>query len=157
PRKKPTAPAIERSGRQGPSRVASFARLLPVVGWREWVGLPQLGIDQIKAKIDTGARTSALHAMDIEPFRKRGRQFVRFCVHPHQANDREAVLAMALVQDYREVRSSDGTLSLRPAILTELFLMGQRWPIELTLVNRDQMGFRLLLGRTALSERLLVD
>lgn len=133
------------------------ASIRPVVGWREWVALPQLSVKAIKAKIDTGARTSALHALDIEPFRRRGRDWVRFCVQPVQKNTELMVQSEAVLLGMREVRSSDGKSSSRPVIQTELELVGERWPIELTLVNRDQMGFRLLLGRQALRKRLLVD
>ncbi len=129
----------------------------PVVGWREWVSLPELGIDRIKAKIDTGARSSALHAHEIRFVRKGKRRLVRFRVYPHQKDDRAFVEAEGEWLEERKVRSSSGSQSIRPVIRTTLELGGRRWPIELTLTRRDAMGFRLLLGRQALKGRCLVD
>lgn len=128
-----------------------------VVGWREWVALPGLGIERIKAKIDTGARTSSLHAMEFEPFRRRGQNWLRFHLHPLQKDESTIVTAEAPLVDYRDVKSSNGRVSRRPVVLTAVRLAETEWPIEITLVNRDQMGFRLLLGRTALQNRVLVD
>ncbi len=128
-----------------------------VVGWREWVALPALGIPAIKAKIDTGARSSSIHAFDVELFRRRRTHFVRFRVHPFQRDTETTVAAEARVLDHRHVRSSSGHADERPVIVTELELLGERWPIELTLANRDQMGFRMLLGREAFRGRCLVD
>jgi hypothetical protein len=128
-----------------------------VVGWREWVALPALGIPAIKAKIDTGARSSAIHAFDVELFRRRRAHFVRFKVHPIQRDTETTIAAEARVLDHRHVRSSSGHADERPVIVTELELLGERWPIELTLANRDQMGFRMLLGREAFRGRCLVD
>jgi hypothetical protein len=139
-------------------KVASRKRTTrPVIGWREWVELPELGVRFIKAKIDTGARTSALHALELEPFRRKGQDWIRFQVHPLQKDRETTVVAQARLIDYRDVKSSNGRISRRPVIQTSLQLLDLEWPIELTLVNRDQMGFRLLLGRTALRNRLLVD
>jgi hypothetical protein len=128
-----------------------------VIGWREWIGFPDLEIDRVKAKIDTGARTSALHAYDVERFRRRGRDFVRFVVHPLQRNVRETVRVEAELRDERRVKNSGGGVELRPVIRTRAQLRGRIWPIELTLTNRDEMGFRLLLGREALRGRFLLD
>jgi hypothetical protein len=128
-----------------------------VVGWREWIALPDLGIDRIKAKVDTGARSSSLHAYGLERFRRRGRSMLRFKVHPLQRNHRTVVEAEAELVEMRKVRSSSGAESLRPVIVTEVEIAGQRWPIELTLTRRDAMGFRMLLGRQAVRKRLLVD
>ncbi len=130
---------------------------LVVLGWREWVALPELGISRIKAKIDTGARSSSLHAFDLRTLERRGRTFVRFKVHPLQRNARETVESEAEVLEFRRVRSSSGHATNRPVIVTELELLGRRWPIELTLANRDEMGFRMLLGREAVRGRGLVD
>lgn len=127
------------------------------IGWREWIGLPDLGIESIKAKIDTGARTSSLHAFDVERFRKNGADFVRFRVHPLQKNTEFAVSAVAPLIDVRLVRSSNGHVSERPVISTSVQLFDEAWTIQLTLANRDQMGFRMLLGREALRRRFLVD
>ena len=128
-----------------------------VLGWREWVGLPDLGVGAIKAKLDTGARSSALHTFDVETFRKRGRSMVRFAVHPIQRSNLNSLVCEAEVVDEREVRSSSGTLQKRLVIATTVSLMETEHSIELTLARRDQMGFRLLLGRQALAHRFLVD
>jgi hypothetical protein len=127
-----------------------------VVGWREWI--PGLGVERIKAKIDTGARTSTLHAFDIELFKKAGNEkdFVRFKVHPLQRQSRKIVQCEAELYDQRYVRSSSGHSSLRPVILTQLKVGSHLWEIELTLTNRDKMGFRMLIGRQAIRRHLLV-
>ncbi|HWL09874.1 MAG TPA: ATP-dependent zinc protease [Planctomicrobium sp.] len=127
------------------------------IGWREWVGLPDLGIESIKAKIDTGALTSSLHAFDVERFRKNRTDFVRFQVHPLQKNTEITISAVAPLIDVRPVRSSNGHVTERPVICTQVQLFEEVWTIELTLANRDQMGFRMLLGREALRRRFLVD
>lgn len=128
-----------------------------VVGWREWVRLPELGDFVIKAKIDTGARSSSLHAFDVATFRRRRELWVRFQIHPRQRSIDTTIYAEARVLEHRAVRSSSGHLTQRPVIVTDVELFGQRWPIELTLANRDEMGFRMLLGREAVRRRLLVD
>ncbi|NLO79883.1 MAG: ATP-dependent zinc protease [Xanthomonadaceae bacterium] len=127
------------------------------VGWREWVALPELGIDRIKAKIDTGAHTSSIHAIHIRRFREAGRERVAFAVHPLQRRTDLTVACVADVLDERYVTSSSGHRSKRLVVRTLLQIGDQRWPIELTLANRDAMGFRMLLGRTAMKGRLLVD
>jgi hypothetical protein len=128
-----------------------------VVGWREWVGLPVLGVTRVKAKIDTGARTSSIHAWDIEPFRKSGAAWVRFELRPLQNGDGARVACEAAVADERMVRSSSGHAEQRFVIATTLSLGETVWPIELTLARRDEMGFRMLIGRTALRRRAVVD
>lgn len=128
-----------------------------VLGWREWVALPDLGIAAIKAKIDTGARSSALHAFDVETFSLDGRQKIRFKVHPQQRDTTQTVAAEADLLERREVRNSGGHTELRYAILTSLEIGRGRWAIELTLTNRDAMGFRMLLGRQAVRGRFFVD
>lgn len=130
---------------------------LPVLGWREWCGLPDLGVPRVKAKIDTGARSSSLHAFDVEMLKRQGQTFVRFKIHPRQRNDSYIIETEAEVLEVRSVRSSNGEVADRPVIVTHVELMGERWPIELTLANRDAMGFRMLLGREALRRRFLVD
>ncbi|HEV8632062.1 MAG TPA: RimK/LysX family protein [Thermoanaerobaculia bacterium] len=129
----------------------------PTVGWREWVGLPELGIPAIKVKVDTGARSSALHAFDIVKREDATGTWVEFEVHPLQRNRRFTVRARAPLVDERWVRSSSGKRTFRPVIATRLVLGELSWPIELTLVRRDLMGFRMLVGREALRRRLLVD
>jgi hypothetical protein len=136
---------------------ANVPEALAVLGWREWVALPDFGIPHIKAKVDTGARSSSLHAFDIETFDQQGRTFVRFTVHPRQRSAVGTVVAEAEVLDFRTVRSSSGKAAMRIVIVTHVSLLGRTWPIELTLANRDAMGFRMLLGREAIRGRMLVD
>lgn len=124
-----------------------------ILGWREWVALPDLGIDAIKAKTDTGARTSSLHAYDI----RIENGDVLFKVHPIQHDLERVVNCRAPLVDQRRVRSSSGLQKLRPVIETHFEIMGERWPIELTLAPRDRMVFRMLLGRHVLKGRFLVD
>lgn len=134
---------------------------LPIIGWREHLALPDLGIQGVKAKIDTGARSSALHAFDVEIFEDQGKQMVSFKVHPYQRDTSHTTTAVAELLDQRLVRNSGGQATVRPVILTTVELNGaakaHRWLIELTLTNRDVMGFRMLLGRQAVRQRFLVD
>lgn len=130
---------------------------LPVIGWREWVGLPDLGIKVIKAKVDTGARSSSLHASKLQQFERDGVKWVRFQVHPEQRKSDGVVEIETMVLDFRSVRSSSGIASIRPVILTNIEIFGITWPVELTLASRDNMGFRMLLGREAFRGRFLVD
>jgi hypothetical protein len=128
-----------------------------VIGWREWLALPDLGVPQIKAKVDTGARTSALHAFDLERFRRRGRDMLRFTVHPYQRSVETTIRCEATLIDERVIRNSGGAEERRPVIETLAALGGWEWTIELTLTRRDVMGFRMLLGRQAVRNRLLVN
>lgn len=130
---------------------------LPIIGWRERVALPELGVTSVKVKIDTGARSSALHAFDIEHFKKDGIDFVRFNVHPSHRSQDETISAEAKLLDTRTVRNSGGHSESRPVIETLVTINERSWPIELTLTNRDVMGFRMLLGRQALRQNFLVD
>lgn len=129
---------------------------MPRIGWREWVALPRLGVPYIKAKVDTGARSSALHASDVRPFQRDGETWVQFRIQPLQREARSSVLVEAPLVDERWVRSSTGRPTLRPVIKTTITLGGRSWPIEITLVRRDLMGFRMLLGRQAIRNRFLV-
>ena len=128
-----------------------------LLGWREWVSLPDLGIDRIKAKVDTGAHTSALHAIHIEPFEANGRSMVRFVVHPEQRSAARSVTCEAAVLAERVVRSSSGRAQHRYVIATTLVVAGVVHEIELTLTSRGEMGFRMLLGRQALLGSYVVD
>jgi ribosomal protein S6--L-glutamate ligase len=144
----------------GDGRLAAFP-LAPrgeeaglVVGWREWAGLPGLGIARVKAKMDTGARTSALHANSIDLFEVNGRPWVRFDVTGEAEN---APWHEAAVADRRSVRSSNGGAELRFVIRTDLLLAGRLWQVEITLTNRESMDLPMLIGREALAGRVLVD
>ncbi|WP_420403566.1 ATP-dependent zinc protease [Nisaea sp.] len=129
----------------------------PVIGWREWICLGEFGIDRIKTKIDTGARTSALHAFDIRPFSDHGTPHVAFVVHPRQRHRLPAVDCIAEVCDQREVTSSNGHREMRFIIRTDATLGGFTWPIEISLADRDPLGFRMLLGRHAVREHFFID
>jgi hypothetical protein len=130
---------------------------LPVIGWREWVGLPDFGIKKIKAKVDTGARSSSLHALDLHIIDRDGIKWVRFKVHPIQRNSKKSVVIEAKILEFRSVKSSNGVSAMRPVIVTNVELLGLIWPVELTLASRDNMGFRMLLGREAFRHQFLVD
>jgi len=127
------------------------------IGWREWLALPDWGVGAIKAKIDTGARTSALHAFDIETIERDGAAMARFAIHPWQDSSSDVVVVEAPLLERRNVRSSSGAAKERPVVLTTMELAGRRALIEVTLTRRDEMGFRMLIGRQALRRRYLVD
>jgi hypothetical protein len=131
--------------------------LLPILGWREWVGLPELNIAQIKAKVDTGARTSALHAFIIDPYRKGGQRWVMFAIHPIQKHSDVSIECHALIKDQRLVSDSGGHKQRRYVIETRLILGPSIITAEMTLTNRDGMLFRMLLGRTAMTNRFIID
>ena len=126
------------------------------LGWEEWVSLPDLGLPAIRAKVDTGARTSALHAYDIERFGPASKPKVRFAVHPIPGRDDLSIPCSAEVLDRREVTSSNGETETRYVIRTHLEVNGQRWPIEVTLTDRRGMSNHMLLGRQALNENVTV-
>lgn len=133
------------------------SKSLITIGWREWVGLPQLGIAAIKAKADTGARTSALHAFEVREFTEDGVQRVKFKMHPRQLDKETVIVCVADVVDERAVTDSGGHKEQRWVIRSELTIGEHAWPIELTLTSRDDMRFRMLLGRTAIKGMAVVD
>ncbi|MRX44048.1 hypothetical protein GJR97_09950 [Agromyces sp. Q22] len=128
-----------------------------IAGWREWVRLPQADVAWLKAKLDTGARSSALHAFDVEEFERDGADWVRFGIHPWQDTDADAATVELPVHDRRVVRSSTGHTQERLVVLMEVVLHDRPVTAEVTLTNRDEMGFRMLIGREALRNGFLVD
>ena len=123
-----------------------------LAGWREWVSLPGIGVPWVKAKLDTGARSSAIHAFDLVEEDRDGERWVRFSVHPWQAIDDDAVECVLPVLDVREVRSSSGHAEERLVVPMDITLVGRTVTAEMTLSNRDEMGFRMLVGREALEQ-----
>lgn len=128
-----------------------------VVGWREWVRADALGVPWIKAKVDTGAKTSSLHAFDLRAEDVGGQASVRFSIHPWQASAQDAVEVTLPVHDQRAVRSSSGHSEARYVVLLPLVLAGREVSAEVTLTDRDEMGFRMLVGREALVQGFVVD
>lgn len=128
-----------------------------VAGWREWVSLPEIDVPWVKAKLDTGARTSALHAFDIEPFERDGDLWVRYAVHPWQRSAADATASETRVHDRRQVRSSSGHAEERYVVLVQVRIVTTTVTAEVTLSRRDEMGFRMLIGREALRRRFLID
>ncbi len=128
-----------------------------ILGWEEWVSLPGLGLPAVKAKVDTGARTSALHAALIEPFGAAGSPMVRFVVHPVPGRDDIEIVCSAPVIGRREVASSNGERENRFVIVTDVAIGGLTWPIEITLTNRETMSYRMLLGRQAIRDDMTVE
>lgn len=127
------------------------------IGWREWLALPDLNIPHIKAKIDTGARTPALHAFSVDAAKRGNDWFARFKVHPYQGRKDIIKTCEAQIIDRRMITDSGGHREQRYVILTRVVMGEFEWPVEMTLTNRDVMKFRMLLGRTALKPRFLVD
>ncbi|MCP5245639.1 MAG: ATP-dependent zinc protease [Burkholderiales bacterium] len=130
---------------------------IPIIGWREWLALPDLRIPRIKAKVDTGARTSALHAFWIDAYKKNNQPWIRFAIHPIQNSIETVIECDALVKDRRIVTDSGGHKQRRYVIETPVCLGAYVYAVELTLTQRDTMKFRMLLGRTAINNRFLVD
>lgn len=130
---------------------------LPAVSWREWVALPDLGIPAIKVKVDTGARSSALHTHDYTIEETPGGPFVNFHIHPRRRDPSIVIACRAPVSDFRVVSDSGGHRENRPFITTRLRVGSMEWDVELSLTNRETMRFRMLLGRQALAGRVIVD
>ena len=139
------------------SRRTDNVKDLPVIGWREYVDLPDFGVTQVKVKVDSGARSSSLHAFNIESFTKGDEEWVRFKICPDQDSSKRITPAEARVLDSRLVKNSGGKQTKRFFIETKVRLLDMEFPIELTLANRDEMGFRMLLGRQAIRRRFLMD
>lgn len=138
---------------QSTASPGEFTRL----GWKEWLVLPDLKIPALKAKIDTGARTSALHTFSLEEFSSQGQLMVRFGIHPFRKRSDVELFCEAPVVDQRQVKDSGGHSEMRYLIETNVLLGTLLWPIKISLTNRDGMMFRMLLGRTALRDRFIVD
>ncbi len=128
-----------------------------LIGWREWVGLPDLGVIEVKAKVDTGADNSSLHAFDIERFTENGIDMVRFEIHPRQRKRRPSIACVAEVAGERKVRNPGGRLETRPVIRTTLVVAGEVLEALVNLTTRDEMTFRMLLGRRTVRSRFVVD
>jgi len=128
-----------------------------VAGWREWVSLPDAGVPWLKAKLDTGARSSAIHAFDVHEVTRDDQAWVRFSIHPWQRSQEDAVEVELPVHDRRSIRSSTGHLQERYVVLMDIVLVGRRVTAEVTLSSRDEMGFRMLVGREALRQGFLID
>jgi hypothetical protein len=139
------------------TEVINLKNKKPIIGWREWISLPEIGIEKIKIKVDSGARTSALHADDIDFIKKGRNQYVRFKIFPTQRSKSGFVIAEAPILEKRWVKSSVGHKTLRPVIKTKFSIGAFMHELELTLVNRDMMGFRMLLGREAFKKFFLLD
>jgi hypothetical protein len=127
------------------------------IGWREWVALPDLGVDAIKAKVDTGARTSALHAYRLEVSNRDGEEYAEFEIHPVQRQSTPSIRARVPIVDWKTVRSSNGRSERRPVIHTTIGLGERSFETDIALTNRDEMGFRMLLGRQAVRAGYLID
>ena len=130
---------------------------LLTLGWREWVSLPTLGLKRIKAKVDTGARTSSLHAFEVRDFEENGVHRVEFKMHPKQRDSQTEIVCVADIIDERSVRDSGGRAEDRWVIEAPVTIGPATWNIEINLTSRDNMGFRMLLGRTAFRGRAMVD
>ena len=128
-----------------------------VIGNEEWCVFPNLGLPAVKARVDSGAKTSSLHAFDIHPFERDGQTWVRFEAHPLQKDKKTTVICEQPVVAQRQVKSSSGEAESRYVIATTLQLGDDSWPVELNLTNRDSMGYRMLLGREAMAGRVLID
>ena len=139
------------------SRPVARRRKRKTIGWREWVALPDLGVKEIKAKVDTGADNSSLHAFNLERFEEEGKQMVRFEIHPHQRKKRPSVSCVAELAGERMVKNPGGRAERRPVIRTRLVVAGEEFEALVNLTTRDEMTFRMLLGRRAVRGQFIVD
>ncbi len=128
-----------------------------IIGWKEWVSLPEFGGASIKAKIDTGARSSSLHVSDLEINGRDGDEYAEFNIRPDKRGGGMALHCRARVEGYRKIKSSNGQTEQRPVVVTRLALFKDSWPIEVTLTNRDGMRYQMLLGRESIRDRFYVD
>ena len=133
------------------------ARQLALLGWREWISLPDLEVDKISAKVDTGANTSSLYATHIKVFERDGKEYAKFRVTYGKQGKRKFKTAEAPLVGFRKVKSSSGDAEERPVIKTSICIMGQCWKSEITLTSRQSMQFPMLLGRACLKKRFVVD
>jgi hypothetical protein len=131
--------------------------LKTIIGWREWASLPEIGIDRIKVKVDTGARNSALHAYNTSLISKNGENWIHFDIHPDQNDETTIRSCMVRLIDRRWVTNSGGARERRFVIETPIRIGDNEWPIIITLTNRDEMGFRMLVGRSAIKGKYMVD
>ena len=127
------------------------------IGWREWVAMPELGVIEVKAKVDTGADNSSLHAFDIERFESDGIDMVRFEIHPRQRKRKPSIGCVAEVVGERKVKNPGGRMEIRPVIRTTLIVAGERLEALVNLTTRDEMTFRMLLGRRTVRRHFVVD
>lgn len=127
------------------------------IGWREWVSLPDLGVKELKAKVDTGADNSSLHAFDMRRFEEDGKEMVSFALHPHQRKAKPSISCVAEVVGERMVKNPGGRAERRPVIKTRLVLAGEEFEALVNLTTRDEMTFRMLLGRRTVRRNFLVD
>jgi len=137
--------------------MAIESRTFPILGWNEWIALPDLNVPRIKCKVDTGARTSALHAFYVEEFEENSVRRVRFGLHPEQGDTTKEIHCIADIVDKRKVTDSGGHTESRIVILSSIVIGNLTWPIEITLTNRDTMRYRMLLGRAAIEDNFIVD
>lgn len=139
------------------NKIDAANRELTIVGWRERVSLPDLGIHKINAKIDSGAKTSSLYAKDLNFYQKDGKQYVRFSIQPSKASESGHKTASAEVLEYRRIKSSNGQVERRPVIVTKIKFQKQEWLAEVTLTSRENMKYPMLLGRQAMNNRFLIN
>ncbi|HSJ83599.1 MAG TPA: RimK/LysX family protein [Acidimicrobiia bacterium] len=128
-----------------------------VIGWREWVQLPDLGVSEMKAKVDTGADNSSLHAFNLERFERDGVEYVRFEIHPKQRSRKPTIHCEAPLAMEKKVKNPGGRTELRPVIRTGIIVAGEHLEALVNLTSRDEMGFRMLLGRRAVRSRFVID